>query len=82
MHVDWCRSFCTSNSIKVDNKITNNLKLLDLKVLKRSPDLLNNVKIGLGQLQLIMKHVLFYYIWGLWSFWSNDLKQSSAYSIK
>ena len=26
----------------------------DLKVLKRSPDLLNNVKIGHGQLQLIM----------------------------
>ena len=27
------------------------LKLEDLKVLRRSPDLLNNVKIGQGQLQ-------------------------------
>ena len=29
-------------------------------VLKRSPDLLNNVKIGQNQLWLIMKHILFY----------------------
>ena len=29
-------------------------------VLKRSPDLLNNVKIGQDQLPLIMKHILFY----------------------
>ena len=36
------------------------LKLEDLTVLKRSPDLLNNVKIGQDQLQLIMKHILFY----------------------
>ena len=35
-------------------------KLEDLKVLKRSPDLLNNVKIGQDQLRLIMKHILFY----------------------
>ena len=33
------------------------LKLEDLTVLKRSPDLLNNVKIGQDQLQLIMKHI-------------------------
>ena len=39
---------------------TENLKLEDLTVLKRSPDLLNNVKIGQDQLQLIMKHILFY----------------------
>ena len=31
-----------------------NKKLEDLKVLRRSPDLLNNVKIGQGQLQLVM----------------------------
>ena len=31
------------------------LKLEDLKVLKRSPDLLNNVKIGQGQLRLIIQ---------------------------
>ena len=30
-------------------------KLEDLKVLKRSPDLLSNVKIGQGQLRLIIQ---------------------------
>ena len=35
-------------------------KLEDLTVLKHSPDLLNNVKIGQDQLQLIMKDILFY----------------------
>ena len=44
-------------------------KLEDLKVLRRSPDLLNNAKIGQGQLQLI----LFYHIWRLQPFWSSDL---------
>ena len=34
-------------------------QLEDLTVLKRSPDLLNNVKIGQDQLLLIMKHILF-----------------------
>ena len=52
------------------NQIT---KLEDLKVLRRSPDLLNNVKIGQGQLQLIMEQILFYHIWGLQTFWSSDL---------
>ena len=33
----------------------NKNKLEDLKVLKRSPDLLNNVKIGQGQLWLIIQ---------------------------
>ena len=36
-----------------------NRELEDLMVLKHSPDLLN-VKIGQDQLQLIMKHILFY----------------------
>ena len=49
-------------------------------VLKRSPDLLNNVKIGQDQLRLIMKHILFYR--ELQPFWSSDLKQSNEYSIK
>ena len=49
------------------------LKLEDLKVLRRSPDLLNNVKIGQCQLQLIMEQILFYNIWGLQTFWSSDL---------
>ena len=31
--------------------------LEDLKVLRRSPDLLNYVKIGRGQLQLIMEQI-------------------------
>ena len=35
------------------------VKLEDLTVLKRSPDLLHNVKIGQDQLQLIMKHISF-----------------------
>ena len=48
-------------------------KLEDLKVLRRSPDLLNNVKIGQGQLQLIIKQILFYHILGLQPFWSSDL---------
>ena len=44
-------------------------KLEDLKVLRRSPDLLNNVKIGQGQLQLIMEQNLFL----KYTFWSSDL---------
>ena len=43
-------------------------KLEDLKVLRRSPDLLNNFKTGQGQLQLLMKHILFYNILGLQPF--------------
>ena len=50
-----------------------NSKLEDLKVLRRSPDLLYNVKIGEGQLQLIIEHILFFHIWGLQPFWSSDL---------
>ena len=57
-------------------------KLEDLKVLRRSPDLFHNVKIGQGQLRLIIKHILFYHIWGLQPTWSSDLKQSNEYSIK
>ena len=45
----------------------------DLKVLRRSPDLLNNVQIGQGQLYIIMEQILFYHIWGLQTFWSSDL---------
>ena len=48
-------------------------KLEDLKVLRRSPDLLNNVKISQGHLQLIMKQIVFYDIWGLQPFWPSDL---------
>ena len=40
-----------------------NFILEDLKVLRRSPDLLNNVKIGQGQLQLIMEQILFFTIY-------------------
>ena len=59
------------DSIKVKAYAT--IELEDLKVLRRSPDLLNNVKIGQGQLQLIMEQILFYHIWGLQTFWSSDL---------
>ena len=59
-----------------------NLRLEDLKVLRRSPDLFYYVEIGQGHLQLIIKHILFYHIWGLQPFWSSDLKQSNEYSIK
>ena len=52
-----------------------NQRLEDLKVLRRSPDLLNNVKIGQGQLQLTMEQILFYHIWGLQTFWSSDLNR-------
>ena len=48
-------------------------ELEDLKVLRRSPDLLNNVTIGQGQLQLILEQILFYHIWGLQTFLSSDL---------
>ena len=51
----------------------NSFKLEDLKVLRRSPDLLNNVKLVQGQLQLIMKQMLFYHLYGLQPFWSSDL---------
>ena len=40
-------------------------KLENLKVLRRSPDLLNDVKISRGQLQLIMKQILFIHILGV-----------------
>ena len=42
------------------------MKLEDLQVLRRTPDLLNNVNIGQGQLQLIMEQIL-------QPFWSSDL---------
>ena len=35
------------------------MTLEDMKVLKRSPDLLNNVKISLGQLRIFFKHIRF-----------------------
>ena len=57
-------------------------KLEDLTVLRCTPELFNNVKKGQGQLQLIIKHILFDLILGLQPFWSSDLKQSNEYSIK
>ena len=45
-------------------------------VLKRSPDLLYNVKIGQDQLQLS------FVLRGLQPFWSSDHKQFNEYSIK
>ena len=59
-------------SVKFHSDIPHS-KLEDLKVLRRSPDLLNNVKLVQGQLQLIMKQMLFYHLYGLQPFWSSDL---------
>ena len=53
------------------------VKLEDLKVLRRSPDLLNNVKIGKGQLQLIMEQILFL----PYTLWSSDKNRSSSLEI-
>ena len=41
------------------------LRIFKLEDLKSSPDLLNNVKIGQDQLQLIMKY---FFLWGLQHF--------------
>ena len=41
--------------------------------MRRLPDFLNNVKVGRGQLQLIMEQILFYHLWGLQPFWPSDL---------
>ena len=50
-------------------------------VLKRSPDLLNNVKIGQDQLQLIMKHIFFYGSCGHFGqVTSNNLMNTPSYS--
>ena len=57
------------------------IKLEDLKVLRRSPDLFNNVKIGQG-LTAYNKAIFVLPLWGLQPFWSSDLKQSNEYSIK
>ena len=54
------------------------LKLEDLKVLRRSPDLLNNCKTGQGQLQLIMKHILFYHNMGVAAILVQQPKQSNS----
>ena len=56
------------------SSLLSSTKLEDLKVLRRSPDHLNNVKIVQGQLQLIMEQILFYHIWGLQPFWSSAIK--------
>ena len=49
---------------EIFNQSSTKLRLEDLTVLKRSPDLLNNVKIGQDQIRLIMKHILFYGVCG------------------
>ena len=54
------------------NRSADKQQLEDLKVLRRSPDIFNYVKIGQGQLQLIIKHILVHHIWGLQPFWSSD----------
>ena len=48
--------------IKIPTLGKHSFKLEDLKVLRRSPDLLNNVKIGQGHLQLILKQFFLPYM--------------------
>ena len=57
--VQWPALPSTKSSVKATASGYDALKLEDLKVLRRSPDLLNNCKTGQGQLQFIMKHILF-----------------------
>ena len=45
------------NTVGLMSENQQSRKLEDLTVLKRSPALLNNVKIGQHQLRLIMKHI-------------------------
>ena len=52
-------------------------RLEDLKVLRRSPDLLNNVKIGQGQLQLIMEQIFVLPYMGVAEISVKWLKQSN-----
>ena len=56
-------------------------KLEDMKVLNRSPDLLNYGKTGNGQLRLIIQTYFFYPIWAWWPFWSSIIFISTEYSI-
>ena len=49
---------CSYNNVAKGIRLLD--KLEDLTVLKRSPDLIKNVRIGRDQLRLIMKHILFY----------------------
>ena len=58
-----------SGKLDIKRHSRDKYQLEDLKVLRRSPDLLNNVKIGQGQLQLIMEQILFLPK----TFWSSDL---------
>ena len=59
-----------ANPQSLSRCITAHIHILeDLKVLRRSPDLLNNVKIGQGQLQHIMEQILFLPC----TFWSSDI---------
>ena len=50
------------------------MKLEDLKVLRRSPDLFNNVKIGQGQLLLII-NIFCFTIYGVAAILVSDLKR-------
>ena len=49
----WVQTVCKGYQQTTKHEVK--LRLEDLKVLKRSPDLLNNVKIGQGQLWLIIQ---------------------------
>ena len=71
MHIRFGRNLVKNDcqSIHKSEQTRQTDKLEDLKVLRRSPDLFNNVKIGQGQQQLIMEQILFL----PYTFWSSDL---------
>ena len=54
------------NAFQTSHKVLK-VELEDLKVLKRSPDLLNNVKIGQGQLAY-QSNIFCFTIYGQWPF--------------
>ena len=56
-------------AVKYFNEIQTKNNIIKLEDLKRSPDLLNNVKIGQGRLQLIMGQIFVLPN----TFWSRDL---------
>ena len=67
--ISTCSFIIYESNNKNKRNNDNKTKLEDLKVLRRSPDLLNDDKIGQGQLQLITEQILFL----PYTFWSSDL---------
>ena len=69
-----------SNSKNLTKNTDYRNKLEDLTVLKRSPDLLNNVK--KRSRSTTAYNETYFVLWRLQPFWLSDQKQSNEYSIK